>query len=91
MENQLFLTVAKLFDTNSQLKRLGGFMVTEMMLLISIRQRNWDVAYELAGKLDRYKFVYATVQELARRAMEQDLRAVYLLGLWSRIQWEQKQ
>ncbi len=65
-------------------------MVTEMMLLISIRQRNWEVARELAEGLDEKDGLYRSVGILASRAGKQDLRAVYLLGLWSKLQWESK-
>ncbi len=64
---------------------------TETMLLLALRQRNWGVALDIASKLaekDERGFFKSVSSAILK--MQNDVKAIFLLTLWTEISWEIK-
>ena len=65
-------------------------MITETMLLVALRQKNWSHASEIALKLFETKknLLMRNISHVAGIA-ETEPEAEYLLSLWSDIRWKE--
>lgn len=65
-------------------------MITETMLLVALRQKNWSNASEMALKLFEKKetFLMRNISHAAGMA-ETEPEAEWLLSLWSDIRWKE--
>ncbi len=64
-------------------------MVTETMLLIAIRQKNWDHSSKIAKELAESagNSFYSTIAVLSKKAAS-DKKSEFLLKLWAEIKWK---
>lgn len=67
-----------------------GFLVTETMVLIALRQKNWNSASMLAAEMCREDpdSPMKTVKN-ALRSAAQDPVAAHLISIWTEIRWNE--
>jgi len=61
-------------------------MVTETMVIIALRQKNWAAAGDLAAQLKESKSEMQLIENAARTA-DGNPKAAYLLSLYAGIRW----
>jgi hypothetical protein len=70
--------------------KFGGKMITETMVLVALRQKNWKQASVMAGDLYETKKVSLMKNiSLAATDAESDSKAGWLLTVWSELRWEE--
>lgn len=69
-------------------------MVTETMMLLAIRQKNWQqalvIARELANRAADDALLRA-IPSVIGKCQAEDPRARILLSLWAELRWREKQ
>jgi len=69
-------------------------VVTETMMLLAIRQKNWPQAVTIAKELShrsRDDLFSAALSSALTRCQNDDPRARTLLSLWAELRWREKQ
>lgn len=61
-------------------------MVTETMVIIALRQKNWSAAGDLASQLKESKSEMQLIENAAKIA-DSNPRAAYLLSLYAGVRW----
>ncbi len=64
-------------------------MITETMMLIALKQRNWKRASEMALSLSMNEPFLSNVAKVALKASQGDLKSAYTLLLWAEIKWKE--
>jgi len=64
--------------------------VTETMLLIALRQKNWNHAKEIAAEIINISpdSLFSSLIKLCAKASKDDKKAQYLLTLWAGSRWQ---
>lgn len=64
-------------------------IVTETMMLIALKQRNWKRASEMLLLLSENAPFLSKVSNVAFKASQGDLKSAYTLLLWAEIKWKE--